>query len=152
MGFTKQYIEGLLDLVAAPKAIRDLVIAGTVSATLAVETIKKHGKDAAKVLGQGAKEATASGKERVTKKHVVKATTKGARKTKAGKEKPQEPVQGDLLATTPVDPRVAQIEAGAKWFRDSGYGDDMKDVLISYTAQMMSLSQDDVAAYFQDEL
>lgn len=152
LGYTKQYIDGLLDVVAAPKAIRDLVSSGKVSTTLAVETIKKHGKEAGKVLSQGAQEATASGKDRVTKKHVNKATTKAEKKTKAGKDNPQEPLQGDLLAGTPVDPRVAQIEAGAKWFRDSGYGDDMKDVLISYTAQMMSLSQDDVAAYFQDEL
>lgn len=144
LGFTKQYIEGLLDVVAAPKAIRDLVVAGTVSTTLAVETLKKHGKDAAKVLSEGAKEATAAGKERVTKKHVTRATTKAPKKAK-----PAAPVQGDLLA---VDAKVAQLQAGAKWFQDSGYGDDMKDALISYTAHMMGLSKDEVSPYFEDEL
>lgn len=144
LGYTKQYIDGLLDVVAAPKAIRDLVSSGKVSTTLAVETIKKHGKDAGKVLSQGAQEATASGKDRVTKKHVNKATTKAEKPAKKNT-----PVQGDLLA---VDAKVAQLQAGAKWFQDSGYGDDMKDALISYTAQMMGLSQDEVSPYFEDDL
>lgn len=51
-----------------------------------------------------------------------------------------------------VSAQAAQLEAGAKWFRDSGYGDDMKDVLVSFVAAMTGLSQDDVSAYFQDEL
>lgn len=150
LGYTKQYIEGLLDLLAAPKAVRDLVIAGTVSATLAVETIKKHGKEAAKVLTAGATEAKASGKDRVTKKHVTKATTKGEKKPKKAKEAP---VQQELPMEPPaVDAKVAQLEAGAKWFRDSGYGDDLKDILVAYTAAMMDIGEADVTPYFEDDL
>lgn len=77
LGYGKAYIEGLLDLVAAPKALRDLVTSGKVAATLAVETIKKVGaKDAAKALSDGVKVAESSGKEKVTKKHVKAAVEK----------------------------------------------------------------------------
>ena len=140
LGFTKQYIDGLLDLMAAPKAVRDLVIAGTVSATLAVETVKKHGAEASKVLKASAAEATASGKERVTKKHVVKATKAPAKKAKK------------KAATGVVDTQVQQLEAAGKWFFNSGYGDDMKDILVSFTATMMGLKKADVETYFEDDL
>jgi ParB family chromosome partitioning protein len=70
LGYTRAYVLQMLDLLAAPKAVRDMVSSGKVSATLASQTIKKHGKQAAKVLSDGVKTAEAKGKSKVTAKHV----------------------------------------------------------------------------------
>ncbi|UUZ66269.1 ParB/RepB/Spo0J family partition protein (plasmid) [Polaromonas sp. P1-6] len=67
LSFTKTYVESLLQLMSAPRVIRDMVTTGKVSATLAIDTIKKHGSEAAKVLNDASEIAQASGKERVTK-------------------------------------------------------------------------------------
>lgn len=70
LGFTVAYVKQLLELLSAPKAVREMVKTGEVSATLAVKTVRKSGKDAAKVLKDGLTEAKANGKSKVTEKHV----------------------------------------------------------------------------------
>lgn len=67
---TVQRVGGLLDLIGAPKAVRDLVVAGTVSATQAIETLKRHGPTAGDKLQAGAEKARATGKAKATKKHI----------------------------------------------------------------------------------
>lgn len=148
LSFTTVYVNGLLDLVAAPKAVRDLVISGKVSATLAMETLRSHGAEAAKMLMSGAKEAQSSGKERVTKKHVKAAAEKKATKgkKKAGK------------ATSTISPeQAAQMEAvlqkGAKWWiTKGGGGSQTRSLLINYTAEITGLSVSEIEPYFEDEL
>lgn len=76
------YIRNLLQLAGAPKAVREMVQAGKVSATLAVETLKKEGSNAVKVLNAGAVVAQELGKAKITKKAVKKAT---------GQDKPRKP-------------------------------------------------------------
>ena len=70
LGFPTPKINNLLALVAAPKEIRDMVVAGTVSATLAIDVLKKEGANAVKVLSEGAQAAAAAGKAKVTKKRL----------------------------------------------------------------------------------
>jgi ParB family chromosome partitioning protein len=152
LGFTLVYVNGLLDLVAAPKALRDLVASGKVSATLAIETLRKEGSDAAKVLTAGVKEATASGKERVTKKHVKAATTKAEKKGKKGK-----PAAEQQALPLDVDPKVAEMEAVLKrgvqwWLTRGGGGTQTRDLLIGYTAALTGLSEAEVQPYFEDDL
>lgn len=111
IGITREYLNQLLDLLAAPKALRDMVSKGTVSATLAIETVKKHGgKGAAKVLKEGVKEAKASGKERVTAKHVKKAVEKAA-----------------PTATPAVHPLVSK---GVAWLAEKGLTEDANCLLL----------------------
>lgn len=71
LGFTPAYVGGLLSLIGAPKQIRDMVTLGTVSATLAVSTLRDEGEKAVSVLEQGLVAAKASGKTKVTKKNIV---------------------------------------------------------------------------------
>lgn len=71
LALTRTYVSSLLDLLAAPKAVRDMVSDGKVSASEALKTVKAHGKEAAKVLAKAAKSAT---KERITAKDITKAT------------------------------------------------------------------------------
>lgn len=73
LNMTPRVVGDLLSLLGAPKAIRNLVAASTVSATLAMEAIKKHGDKAVDKLEAGVVKATASGKKKATKKHVEDA-------------------------------------------------------------------------------
>ncbi len=73
-GVSRAYVGQLAMLMAAPKAIHDLVRSGSVSATLAIETLKDcegDGKEAAKRLKEAVKTAKAAGKDRATKKHLT---------------------------------------------------------------------------------
>jgi ParB family chromosome partitioning protein len=70
LGVTVRWIRDLLSLVAAPSTVRGLVVAGAVSPTLAIDTIKSHGDKAADRLTRGVANAKAAGTDRVTKKHL----------------------------------------------------------------------------------
>jgi ParB-like chromosome segregation protein Spo0J len=151
LGYGKAYIDGLLDLVAAPKAVRDLVTAGKVSATLAVETLKKHGKQASKVLTDGVKQATASGKDRVTKKHVEAKPKKAPQKA----EKPAvAPTQPELPGVS-VDANVALLEKAAVWFASFEQGLTPSEagvaehVMRGFLSHLTGLDESDVAPYFE---
>lgn len=72
LGYTLQYVNDLLGLVGAPKAIRDMVVNGQVSATAAVKEIKQHGPKAVLRLQEGLQAAHAAGKTKVTGKHIGK--------------------------------------------------------------------------------
>lgn len=76
LGFTKKYVEQLLALLSAPAAVRKLVEQGKVSATLAMEELKKDAKGAAKKLTEAVESAKASGKTKATKKHIAGAAKK----------------------------------------------------------------------------
>ena len=70
LGFSEKYVEGLLMLMAAPIEIRNMVQNGEVSASTAIEAIRKHGGQALAKLQKGLDNAKAAGGERVTKKHL----------------------------------------------------------------------------------
>ena len=70
LGLTTAYVNALLELVAAPKAIRDMVVAGQVSATAAIKELNQHGSKAVTRLKEGLKTAQAAGKSKVTGKHL----------------------------------------------------------------------------------
>jgi hypothetical protein len=73
LGYSAVYVRSLLDLIAAPKQVRDMVSRGEVSATTARKAIKKHGGKAAEVLQEAVTTAQAKGKTRATEKHLQKA-------------------------------------------------------------------------------
>jgi ParB family chromosome partitioning protein len=95
LGYTVPYVKDLLGLLAAPKAVREMVTKGEVSATLATKVIKEHGSKAAKVLKDAASAAKAAGKEKVTGKHVKRSV--------------------------PVQPALSGFEALAEQFKDVKY-------------------------------
>ena len=78
-----QYVDDLLSLIAAPLAIRQMVIDEVVSATVAIEALAKHGDKALAVLQAGEKTAKESGAVRVTAKHLPGAAFKKALKGSA---------------------------------------------------------------------
>lgn len=70
LGFSRGYVNDLLSLVGAPKAVRDMVVAGQVSATVATKAVKQHGGKAAGHLKSGLAVAKGAGKARVTAQHL----------------------------------------------------------------------------------
>lgn len=66
------YLHDLMTLVAAPKAIRDMVVQGEVSPTAAIKEINNHGSKAVTRLTKGLAAAKAAGKTKVTGKHLDK--------------------------------------------------------------------------------
>lgn len=72
-GLARQWIIDLLELQSAPAAVTDMVTNGQVSATLAMNTMKKHGGDgrkAASELSRAVDKAGSEGKTRATAKHM----------------------------------------------------------------------------------
>lgn len=66
VGRSPQYVADLLELADAPREIQIMVMHGTVSASTAIDLIRKHGFDAAEVLHAEADKAKKQGKDRVT--------------------------------------------------------------------------------------
>lgn len=67
LGFTRTHIDNLLVLASAPNPLARLVIAGEVSASTAIEAMRKHGPErAVEVLRKAVEGAKANGKTRVT--------------------------------------------------------------------------------------
>ena len=77
---TAQYVDGLLALAGAPLPIRKMVIESVISATTAIEAIKKHGDNATDVLLAAVVKA---GGGRVTAKAMPGAEFKKAVKKQA---------------------------------------------------------------------
>jgi ParB family transcriptional regulator, chromosome partitioning protein len=115
LGFTRIYVESLLDLAAAPREIRAMVSAGVVSATLAIATVKKHGAIAKEVLQAAEQTVKAAGKVKVTNKTVSSAP-------KAG-QKPAHDEQAEKDDKRPSQ-IATQLESGIKWlsrYADAGH-------------------------------
>lgn len=67
LGFSKNHVTNLLALIAGPAPLRKMVEKGQVSATLAIETLKK-GTKAIEKLKETVSKASSEGKKKVTKK------------------------------------------------------------------------------------
>lgn len=74
LSITTVYVRNLLDLLAAPKRVRDMVAAGEVSATMAMQTLRTHGEGAAQALESATAAAKSAGKGKATAKLLPKPT------------------------------------------------------------------------------
>jgi ParB family transcriptional regulator, chromosome partitioning protein len=115
LAFTKVYVESLLKLLEAPHGVREMVKEGKVSATLAIETYKKHGADAEKLLQDGLATATSLGKEKLTKKNIP-----------AGAKK------------------VNPFKAGVTFLREEKLDPHVSDVVMKVVARMTGKTVDEV--------
>ncbi|MBF5007854.1 ParB/RepB/Spo0J family partition protein [Diaphorobacter caeni] len=80
MGRSLVYVEGLLMLIAAHRDIRAMVQQDQISATLAIDTLRKHGVKALDVLKNALEEAKAKGASKATAKNVQAAPAQQRRK------------------------------------------------------------------------
>ncbi len=70
LGITTEYVSQLLSLAGAPEEIRKMLEGGTISAGLALQTMRKHGNEAAEVLQDVVQKAQQGGKRTVTTKDM----------------------------------------------------------------------------------
>lgn len=73
MAISRQYANGLLRLLKGPADLLQKVIAEEMSATTAIQILRKHGEAAPQIAQAAADEAKASGKQKATATHVRKA-------------------------------------------------------------------------------
>ena len=128
IGMTRAYVSSLLLLVAAPRAITSMVEQGQVSASLAVETLKTHGKEATKALSAGLAQAQSEGKAKLTKKNLPTNTTvpdKAKAKVTASEKKTQKEL---ALEATPI------LKMGIKWLKEHDTHGDSSRQLLAYLA------------------
>jgi ParB family chromosome partitioning protein len=112
LGFTPAYVGNLLNLMSAPKKIRDMVADGKVAASLAISTLRDKGESAVSVLEEGLVKATASGKAKVTKKSLA----------------PQEPKVNAPTA----------LERGLEWISQNGEQESSYALLSFITGKSIS--------------
>lgn len=129
LSLTKPYVDALLGLLASPKALREMVSSGQVSATLAMETVKKVGtKEATKAITKGVAVAKKAGKDKVTAKHVKAAT--GAKKDTPEPVEPK--VEINNLVSRPTDTENLLI-LGAQWIQENS-GDSTHRNFLAFLA------------------
>ena len=81
LSITQTYVNDLLYLHSLPKSTQDLVKKGQISATLAIETSRKHGPAAVKMLQEAVKQAVESGKKKATGKNIAPTWSASVKKT-----------------------------------------------------------------------
>lgn len=123
IGKSRNYVSDLLLLAGAPRSITNMVQDGTVSATLAVASFKKHGAQAAEVLEKGLEQATSSGKGKVTGKHLKKETTPP--RTLAV-------IPGSGSAPAPQKSTDETLERGIRWINANDPQGEISVSLLSY--------------------
>lgn len=78
LGMTETYVNNLLALASAPRAIRSMVEEGEASAALAMNQLAKHGENATEVMTKALDAAKAAGKAKVTAKFMPNQIQKKA--------------------------------------------------------------------------
>lgn len=73
LSITERYVDDLNVLTAAPAKVRNAVLAGEVSSTLAIQELRKNPKKAEERITTAVSKAKASGKAKATKKDIVPA-------------------------------------------------------------------------------
>lgn len=118
LSFTTTHVRNLATLAAAPKAIVNLIVAGKLSASTAVEAIRKHGPvEAARLLKDAASRAEADGKPKISAAHLPGARfAKTLKKTaprlyEAARQVREDPAYDHLRAETrqALDELLAQL-------------------------------------------
>lgn len=113
LGITDQTIRDISLLEQAPAGLHDLVRAGSVAGTLAIEEIRAHGGDKAlERIVNGLSKAKEAGKSKVTKKHlnVQPASHAPAAQTKIGDARAKQLFQA--LQSVLHDPGFGQLSPG----------------------------------------
>ncbi|WP_175994515.1 ParB/RepB/Spo0J family partition protein [Burkholderia vietnamiensis] len=133
LGYSITTVQKALTLIAAPTPIRDMVLAGEVSATTAIKAIKEHGAQAVGQLQEAKETAAAAGKTRITGKHL-------------GEPKPKKPhvdtVRLDFLIETGArvekvsdEPQYAVVDKNGTPTFQAGNPRNAIDAAIEYTNQ-----------------
>lgn len=119
LNITKGYVQDLLLLHGATKALRDMVRTGKVAAGLAIAMLKKHGPKAVTVLQKALEGAKAEGKEKVSKKDI-----KGDFKSEVKKAAPK---LYDVIASVKNDSAYMRLSKKTRDYIDEIIGELPED-------------------------
>lgn len=78
IGVSEVYVNQLLVLAGAPKAVRDMVESGEATAAVALDAIRAHGSDAQQVMTEALEDAKANGKTKLTARFLPEQIKKKA--------------------------------------------------------------------------
>lgn len=107
LNFSRTYITNLLDMLEAPRAVREMIQEGQVAAAVALNTVREHGENAITALQAGLEVAKSKGKDKVTPKHL--------RAAGYDKSKPSQKKDSDETTKAPPAPATqgqSPAEAG----------------------------------------
>ncbi|WGS43924.1 pyridoxal phosphate biosynthetic protein PdxJ [Burkholderia sp. JSH-S8] len=139
---TDQTVRDVSVLERAPAEVHRMVRDGTVTGTLAIEEIRAHGGDKAlERLQKGAVRAAASGKSRVTKKHLDAAP---ARSAAAAHVEAPAPAQTSSRPTAPTKISEKQskqlLQALQAVLHDGGFGNLSRPTIDAVHSALMPLT------------
>lgn len=101
------YVNGLLILAGAPRAIAEMVVTGVLSASTAIEQLRKHGSKAVGILAAAKANAERCGKQRITPTHLPGAVYKKAVRAQA-------PALMDAARSLQADPAYPSLAPGVR--------------------------------------
>lgn len=115
IGMTPTHVANLLILASAPRAVVDMILAGTISPSTAISALREHGSKAVSILSAaaGQEAGDADGKAGKRKGKVVTS----AINTRAAYEKAARRWAPDLVITLELvrgDPGYARLDAGTR--------------------------------------
>lgn len=120
LGYTMTHVQNLLLLMSAPSEVREMVKLDQVSASLAIETLRKHGPAALGILKQAVKSVEEDGGGRVTAKKMDKASEK----------------RGERVVRLPKPALVKSVA----WLKDQGLHEDPN--VIKFLSFLSGLEDD----------
>jgi ParB family transcriptional regulator, chromosome partitioning protein len=103
LGYSQGHVRDLLVLISAPRLVRDMIEAGQISSSVAMDTIKKHGDKALGMLVAGVSKAAAEGKVKATAKHLPEAKHEANLKSRA-------PTMFRVIGTVKGDPSFKRLK------------------------------------------
>lgn len=124
-GVSPGRISQILDLLAMPVEVKNMVAAGQVSATTAAQVVKSEGVNATTVLTNAVAAAQADGKDKATAQHIEQVTTPAAPVAWANVQVPQ------TVAPAPV--RAQSVEQVVKDVLEASTIDNSADDVVTIT-------------------
>ncbi len=147
LNVTERGLDDFILVAGAPSKVRDLLISGKVSASLAVVQLRKNPEKAADVLRSAVTTAEAAGKTKASAKHITsgETTTKGAA---SATSKPHQRksvyrlIGGETVSRDQIKELLAVESGDAKWWSYVDESDKKKGILIDRTLTITLIVED----------
>lgn len=130
----KRYVDDMLLLAGAPKAIRDMLIADKITGTMAIDQLKTEGGKATETLKAAVETAAASGKGRASPKHLPKSQKPAKPAKKAAPAPAAEAVKTDKAEKPSVRAMDVLLDAEKCGYVIGGEGDEN---LLKFAATLL---------------
>lgn len=141
LGFSRNYIDDVLTLVGADKAVRDMVTTGQIAATLAIQELKQDPERAPERLQRAIQTAQSLGKEKATRKHLPPSATPAPKKPASNAATiPTHPEQDGTDTDAEHNTRHQGLPSAEEICKDRPYPILMPEVLAELLKQMTPIN------------